>query len=187
MCLQEEEGTGRQSAGQGGAAMRDGAVPHEDMVLFGATGPPRLLCPQHTLTLHLLGTVISGPGDHQGTFSLEKGLCPDCPPREKASRRQPKSSGTVHQPGLQSPPQPISRGRGHRRRPLWVVSVGLDREGFPLLEPQAQGSKHFQETRTGSSSNFSPPRSTSQHTPQLIPHCPPHHPYPPDMCKNLEQ
>lgn len=74
-----------------------------------------------------------------------------------------------------------------------MISVGLDREGFPILEPQTQGSKHFQQTRTGyrtarSSSNFSPPQSTShQQTPQLIPRCPPHHPYPPDMCKSLEQ
>lgn len=77
----------RQAECRGEAAMRDSAVPHEDMGLSGATGPPQLLCPQHTLTLHLLGTVISGPGNHQGTFSLEKDLCPDPPPRERASRR----------------------------------------------------------------------------------------------------
>lgn len=69
--------------------MRDDAVSHKDLGLSWATGPQLLLCPQHTLTLHLLGTMISGPGDHQGTFPLETGLCQDPPPRERASRRQP--------------------------------------------------------------------------------------------------
>lgn len=161
----------RRSECRGKAAVRDGAAPHEDMGLSWATGPPLLLCPQHTLTLHLLGAVKSGLGDHQGTFSLQKVPCPDPPPRERASRRQAKSSGTVYQPGLESPAQPISRGRGHHRRPLWVISVGLDREVFLLLEPQAQVSKHSQQTRTGchrthSGSVFSPPQSAShQHNP----------------------
>lgn len=138
----------RQAECRGKAAVRDdGAVPQKDMGLFRATGPPLLLCPQHTLTLHQLGTVISGPGDHQGTFSLEMGHCPDPPPRERAGRRQAKSSGTVHQPGLQSPPQPISRGRGHHRRPLWVTSAGRIERTFASwsLKPRGQSISNRQE------------------------------------------
>lgn len=133
---------------------------HKDLGLSWATGPQLLLCPQHTLTLHLLGTTISGPGDHQGTFPWETGPCQDPPPRERASGRQAKSRGTVHQPGLQSSTEPKGRGRGHHR-PLWVILVKLEQRRLSPPGASSPVSKHFQQTRMGchpasSSAHYNP-------------------------------
>lgn len=134
---------------------------HKDLGLSWATGPQLLLCPQHTLTLHLLGTTISGPGDHQGTFPPETGPCQDPPPRERASGRQAKSRGTVHQPGLQSSTEPKGRGRGHHRRPLWVILVKLEQRGLSPPGASSPVSKHFQQTRMG----CHPASSSAHHNP----------------------
>lgn len=81
--------------------------------------------------------------------------------KERASGRQAKSRGTVHQPGLQSSTEPKGRGRGHHRRHLWVILVKLEQRGLSPPGASSPVSKHFQQTRMG----CHPASSSAHHNP----------------------